>query len=101
MRRRVPPKSKILYVKPVHVVKADGMKTEILHLPGEEPPAWELCNCDMRFPKHLSNKNAMCRGFADEAVVAVKPEAEEDMATYPRIKLSENDRDVGGEGRNM
>lgn len=41
------------------------------------------------------------RGSADEAVVAVKPEAFEGMVTCVRIKLSESDKDVGGEGRNM
>jgi hypothetical protein len=30
----------------------------------------------------------MGRGPADEAVVAVKLEADEDAATYPRVKLS-------------
>jgi len=43
----------------------------------------------------------MCRGVADEAIVAVKPSANEGMVTYPRIKLKESDREVGGEGRNM
>lgn len=41
------------------------------------------------------------RGSADEAVVAVKLRACEDAVTYPRIKLSVSDKDVGGEGRNM
>ncbi len=35
---------------------------------------------------------AINQGFADEAVVAVKPGADEDMATYLRIKLLERDR---------
>lgn len=40
--------------------------------------------------------------FADEAVVAVKPRADEDVVTHQRIKLSVNDekKNVGGEGRN-
>ena len=29
---------------------------------------------------------------ADEAVVAIKPGADEDMVTYPRVKLLERDR---------
>ena len=41
-----------------------------------------------------------CQGVADEAVVAVKPSAEEGVVTYPRIKLAERDREVEGEGRN-
>jgi hypothetical protein len=40
------------------------------------------------------------QGVADEAVVAVKPTAEEGVVTYPRTKLAERDREVGGEGRN-
>ncbi len=43
----------------------------------------------------------MDRGSADEAVVVVKLEADEDAVTYLRIKLSESNRDVGGEGWNM
>jgi len=43
----------------------------------------------------------MSRGPADEAVVAVKPGADEGMATCLRVKLPESDRDVGGEGQNM
>jgi len=43
----------------------------------------------------------MCQGSADEAVVAVKPVADEGMVTCLRVKLPESDRDVGGEGRNM
>jgi len=43
----------------------------------------------------------MDRGSAEEAVVGVKPVADEDAVTYPRIKLSESDMDVGAEGWNM
>lgn len=43
----------------------------------------------------------MDRGSAEEAVVGVKPVADEDAVTYPRIKLLESDREVGAEGRNM
>jgi len=43
----------------------------------------------------------MDRWSADEAVVGVKPVADEDAVTYPRIKLSESDKDVGAEGWNM
>lgn len=41
-----------------------------------------------------------CQGVADEAVVAVKPSAEEGVVTCPRTKLAERDREVEGEGRN-
>lgn len=43
----------------------------------------------------------MDRGSTDEAVVGVKPVADEDAETYPRIKLPESDKDVGAEGWNM
>ncbi len=43
----------------------------------------------------------MDRGSADEAVVGVKPVADEDAVTYLRVKLSESDKDVGAEGWNM
>ena len=41
------------------------------------------------------------RGSADEAVVGVKPVADEDTVTYLRIKLPESGSDAGAEGRNM
>jgi len=43
----------------------------------------------------------MDRGSTDEAVVGVKPVADEDAVTYPRVKLPESDREVGAEGWNM
>ena len=43
----------------------------------------------------------MSQRFSDEAIVAVKREAEENRATYLRIKLSESAKERGGEGRNM
>jgi len=43
----------------------------------------------------------MDRGSSDEAIVGVKPVADEDAVTYLRIKLSESGRDAGAEGRNM
>jgi hypothetical protein len=43
----------------------------------------------------------MGRGSSEEAIVGVKPIAEDDAVTYLRVKLSESDREVGAEGRNM
>jgi hypothetical protein len=43
----------------------------------------------------------MDRGFSDEAIVGVKPAADEDAVTYQRVKLLESDMDVGAEGWNM
>ncbi len=43
----------------------------------------------------------MDRGSSDEAIVGVKLIADEDAVTYQRVKLSESDKDVGAEGRNM
>ena len=42
----------------------------------------------------------MYQGDADEAVVVVKPSAEDGMVTYLRRKLAERDKEVKGEGRN-
>ena len=41
------------------------------------------------------------RGSTDEAVVGVKPIADEGVVTHLRVKLSASDREVGAEGRNM
>ncbi len=43
----------------------------------------------------------MDRWFSDEAIVGVKPLADDDTVTYLRIKLSESDMEVGAEGWNM
>jgi hypothetical protein len=43
----------------------------------------------------------MDRGFSDEAIVGVKPVADEDAVTYLRVKPPESDREVGAEGWNM
>jgi hypothetical protein len=43
----------------------------------------------------------MDRGSTEEAVVGVKPVADEDAVTYLRAKLPESDKDVGAEGWNM
>jgi hypothetical protein len=77
-----------------------GIK-KLVPLPGEEPLAWELCNSDMRFPKTSSNGCLMSQGLSDEAIVAIKPSADESTVTYSRINHWERDRDVKGEGWNM
>lgn len=77
-----------------------GEKESVL-LPGEGPLGWKLCNYGMRFPNRRRDADCMCQGPADEAVVAVKPAADEGMVTCLRVKLPESDREVGGEGRNM
>ncbi len=43
----------------------------------------------------------MNKGSTEEAVVIVKGDAEEDMATYLRIKHHVSDKEIGDEGRNM
>jgi hypothetical protein len=43
----------------------------------------------------------MNRGFADEAVVIVKVDAEEVMVIWLRVKHRQSDQEVGDEGRNM
>lgn len=55
-------------------------------------------NYDARFLNPLRNEEVMSQELADEAVVAVKPVADENMATYLRIKLSERDRKLKAKG---
>jgi hypothetical protein len=43
----------------------------------------------------------MGQGPAEEAVVIVKPVAEEAVVTQLRVKRRVSDKEVGGEGRNM
>ena len=52
-------------------------------------------------PKRSRDVTVMGRGSADEAVVVVKLEANEDAVTYSRIKLTVSSRTAGGEGWNM
>lgn len=52
-------------------------------------------------PKRSRDVAVRGRGSADEAVVGVKPVADEDAVTYLRIKLPESGRDAGAEGWNM
>jgi len=45
----------------------------------------------------------MDQGVSDPDIVAIKRHANEDMATYPRVKLAESDsrNAVKGEGKDM
>lgn len=49
-------------------------------------------------PKRRSDVGVKGRGSADEAIVVVKPKADENAVTYLRIKLLESSRNAGGEG---
>ena len=71
-------------------------------LPGEGPSAYRAdCNCDNFSPKRYRDVTVMDRGSSDEAIVGVKPAADEDAETHQRVKLLESDMDVGAEGWNM
>ncbi len=50
-------------------------------LPGEEPLILGRCNDDTLSPKHCGNVTVMEQGFADEAVVIVKLNANEVAVT--------------------
>ncbi len=52
-------------------------------------------------PKRSRDVFVTGRGSADEAVVVVKLEADEDAVTYLRVKLSVSGSNAGGEGWNM
>ena len=43
----------------------------------------------------------MHKELTDEAIVVIKRIADEDMVTYPRVKLTERTQDGKGEGLNM
>jgi hypothetical protein len=72
-----------------------------MFLPGEDPSASSAVELRHETDQADRRRRAKCLGVADEAVVAVKPSADEGMATCLRRKPRESDREVGGEGRNM
>ena len=61
-------------------------------LPGEELLDLEPHNFDARFLTDPAMGNTKDQELAEEVVVAVKPVADENVATHLRIKLSERDR---------
>lgn len=102
MSCRCPAKSKTSRI-PFGVKKVGGQRRRSI-LPGEEPPDLGRCprkDMDGLSPKRSNDVAAMDRGFSDEAIVVVKPVADENTVTYLRIKLQESDREVGDEGRNV
>jgi hypothetical protein len=70
--------------------RSEGKEKSIL--PSEEPSDLRRHNYDAVSANQRRNATGMDRGLADEAVVAIKPKADEDMVTYQRIKLSESAR---------
>ena len=76
-------------------------KIEWLPLPGEKPSIRERAITTMSNLKMTQQCEVMSRGFSDLVIVVVKPEADEGVVTYPRIKLLVRDRKVRGEGRDM
>jgi hypothetical protein len=70
-------------------------------LPSEEPSDLGRCNCDTLSPKRSSNASVMNRGFSDEAIVIVKFGADDGHGDMEEGKTSNQQQDVGGEGRNM
>ena len=73
---------------------------EVMILPSEGPSTPGRCNCDTLSPKRGRNAVEMERGPADEAVVIVKPDADEPVVTSVRIKHQASDKEVRGEGWN-
>ena len=61
-------------------------------LPSEGPSTSGRCNCDTLSPKRGSNVVVMERGPAEEAVVIVKPGADEPAATSVRVNHPVSDR---------
>lgn len=64
--------------------------TRIAILPYEEPSDLGRCNYDIDSPNRSRNATDTDRGLADEVIVVVKLDADEDMVTYLRIKLPES-----------
>ena len=76
------------------------MKT-LLILPGEQLFMWVGTACGSLSPNEGRDVGVMRKQFADEAVVVMKREADENMVTYLRTKLFESTKDCKDEGRNM
>ena len=68
-------------------------------LPSEGPLASGRCNCDTLSPKRRSNAVVMKRGPAEEAVVIVKPGADDPAVTLVRVKHQVSDRRLEVKGR--
>ena len=67
-------------------------------LPGEDPLVLGRCNYDTLSPKRRSNVSVMEQGVSDEAIVDVKPVADEGAVTYVRVKLQASDRMLESKG---
>jgi len=72
-------------------VKA-GEYWKLTILPGEWPSDLGRCNYDTLSPKRSSDAVVKDRGSADEAVVVVKPLADESVETRLRLKLAVSGR---------
>ena len=68
------------------------MLTKIMLLPGEDPLILGRCNYDTISPKRHRNVSVMDQRVSDEAIVDVKPLADEGIERYLRIKLEDSDR---------
>ena len=61
----------------------------------------EECNYDIYFLSAVATLSLWSQGVADLVVVVVKPQADEDMVTYLRVKLVVRDKHVKGKGPDM
>ena len=75
--------------------------TTLLILPGEWLSMRAGTACGSLSPNESRNAEVMHRELADEAVVIVKREADENMVTYLRVTLSESAKESEDEGRNI
>ena len=75
--------------------------TEATSLPGEGPSILGRCNYDTLSPKRCGDACVMGRGPTDEAVVIVKPGAEDAAVTQLRANHRVSGKEAGGEGWNM
>jgi hypothetical protein len=62
---------------------------------------WVGAACGTLSPNKGRDAGVMHKELADEAIVVMKREADEDMVTYQRVKLPERTKDCKDEGWNM
>ena len=60
-----------------------------------------ICNYDINPLSVVEILSLWSQGVADLTVIVIKLLADEDMVTYPRIKLAERGKEAKGEGSDM
>lgn len=74
--------------------------TQNVSLPGEDPLIPSRSNYDSLSSKPHSDVRVMGQGVSDEAIVVIKPVADEGAVTHLRVKPQVSSKEARGEGRN-